>query len=125
MSRPNEAAKNPLNQLLENFQARMVAKGIKDAMEEAELRAERLKAEREERARELAMEAEEEAADPPLSDFTIGNQDGRVLVVFPQSVDWIGFTPEEAVIVAQALTENAAAAMRWTPPTQGATDATG
>lgn len=104
----NENGTDPRQKLFGNFFERMQAKKIKDAAEEAQLLADTIK----QRAREF----EENTGDEGPKDFTIGNQDGRVLIVFPHTVDWLGFSPEEAVIVAAALTEHAAAALRWTPP---------
>lgn len=106
----HDASKDPRNKLFDGFFKRMEAKKAEDARQEAEVRA----IERDIEQRRIAEEAEE--SDRGARDFVIGNQDGRVLVEFPESVTWLGFTPEEAVIVAQALTENAAAALRWVPP---------
>lgn len=37
----------------------------------------------------------------------IGHQDGRVVITFPKSVTWIGFTPDQAIDIAQSLIDHA------------------
>lgn len=37
----------------------------------------------------------------------IGHQDGRVTLQFPKNLNWIGFTPEQAIDIAQSLIEHA------------------
>lgn len=37
----------------------------------------------------------------------IGNENGRVVLRFPKPVAWIGFTPEQAIDIAQSLIDNA------------------
>lgn len=37
----------------------------------------------------------------------IGHQEGRVTLQFPKNLNWIGFTPEQAIDIAQSLIEHA------------------
>jgi hypothetical protein len=37
----------------------------------------------------------------------IGHQQGRVTMQFPKNLNWIGFTPEQAIDIAQSLIEHA------------------
>lgn len=37
----------------------------------------------------------------------IGNEKGRVVIRFPKPVAWIGFTPEQALAIAETLIYNA------------------
>ena len=37
----------------------------------------------------------------------IGHQDGRVTMQFPKNLNWIGFTPEQAIDIAESLVEHA------------------
>jgi len=37
----------------------------------------------------------------------IGHQQGRVTMQFPKNLNWIGFTPEQAIDIAQTLIEHA------------------
>ena len=37
----------------------------------------------------------------------IGNENGRVILRFPKPVAWIGFTPEQALEIAESLIQNA------------------
>lgn len=39
----------------------------------------------------------------------IGHQHGKVVVQFPKAVNWIGFTPEQAIEIAETLVEHARA----------------
>lgn len=39
----------------------------------------------------------------------IGHQRGKVVVQFPKPVNWIGFTPEQAIEIAETLVEHARA----------------
>jgi len=104
----HDPSKDPRNKLFGAFFERMERKKQEEAKRQALADAAAI-----EQDIKNAVEAiEDDGAD----NFTIGNQDGKVLMVFPKAVDWLGFSPEEAIIVAQALTENAAAALRWTPP---------
>jgi hypothetical protein len=37
----------------------------------------------------------------------VGHQDGRVTMQFPKNLNWIGFTPEQAMDIAQSLIDHA------------------
>jgi hypothetical protein len=39
----------------------------------------------------------------------IGHQKGKVVVQFPKAVHWIGFTPEQAIDIAETLVQHARA----------------
>lgn len=39
----------------------------------------------------------------------IGHQQGKVVVQFPKAVSWIGFTPEQAIDIAETLVQHARA----------------
>lgn len=39
--------------------------------------------------------------------IAIGHQEGRVTMQFPKNLNWIGFTPEQAIDIAQSLVEHA------------------
>lgn len=37
----------------------------------------------------------------------IGHQSGKVVMQFPKAVNWIGFTPEQAIEIAETLVQHA------------------
>ncbi|MHB1328003.1 MAG: hypothetical protein ACYC2K_07360 [Gemmatimonadales bacterium] len=37
----------------------------------------------------------------------IGHQSGKVVMQFPKNLNWIGFTPDQAIDIAQSLVEHA------------------
>ncbi len=39
----------------------------------------------------------------------VGHQNGKVVMQFPKSLNWIGFTPEQAIEIAETLVEHARA----------------
>jgi hypothetical protein len=39
----------------------------------------------------------------------IGHQQGKVVIQFPKAVSWLGFTPEQAIQIAETLVEHASA----------------
>jgi hypothetical protein len=39
----------------------------------------------------------------------IGHQQGKVVIQFPKAVSWLGFTPEQAIQIAETLVEHARA----------------
>lgn len=39
----------------------------------------------------------------------IGHQAGKVVITFPKQVSWIGFTPEQAIEIAETLVQHARA----------------
>lgn len=49
------------------------------------------------------------AADEGALAVGIGHQHGKVVLQFPKSVAWIGFTPEQAVEIAETLVQHARA----------------
>lgn len=51
------------------------------------------------------LNAKDEGAIP----VAVGNQDGRVVLTFPRNLNWIGFTADQAIDIANSLIEHARA----------------
>lgn len=49
------------------------------------------------------------ASDEGAIALNIGHENGKVKIIFPKPVNWIGFTPEEAVTIAESLIKHARA----------------
>lgn len=46
-------------------------------------------------------------ADQGAVAVAVGNEAGKVVLTFPKNLNWIGFTPEQAIDIAQSLVEHA------------------